>query len=104
VPLEDGFDAFLIGRAEVKAAKRDDQEKQRVTDGMQAVTQVIEAGGPFWVAVRDFARANRLASPDDESALKIACAIPRKIPADWQAERLLKVRQRCEEAGFPASR
>lgn len=104
VPLEDGFDAFLIGRDEVKAAKRDDQEKQRVTDGMQAVTQVIEAGGPFWVALRDFARANRLASPDDESALKIACAIPRKIPADWQAERLLKVRQRCEEAGFPASR
>lgn len=104
VPVEDGFDALLIGRDEVKAAKRDDQEKQRVTDGMHAVTQVIEAGGPFWVALRDFARTNRLTSPDDESALKIACAIPRKIPADWQAERLLKVRQRCEEAGFPASR
>lgn len=101
VPVEAEFDTILIGRAEVRSAKRDDQEKQRVADGMHAITKVIEVGGPFWTAVREFARAKRLASPDDESALTIACAVPRKIPTDWQAERLLKIWQRCEEAGFP---
>src|SRR5690606_25264025 len=104
VPIVDGFDELLIGRDDVRVAKRDEKEKQRVADGMQAVTTVIEAGVPFWVELRNFARMKRLASPEDESALTIACAIPRKLPTDRQAVRLLAVRQRCEEAGFAVPR
>lgn len=101
VPVEDGFDAFLVGRDEAKAAKREDRERQRVADGMDAINEVIAAGGAFWVALRDFARTRRLASPEDESVLRIACEVPRRVPADGQAERLLRIRQRCEAAGFP---
>lgn len=100
VPLEPGFDAFLLGRDDARSAVREDQEKQRVTDGVLAVAEVLEAGAAFWSSLRVFARAKRLTTADDEGALTAACSMPRKLPTDWQAAKLLAVRRRCEEAGF----
>ncbi len=104
VRVEEGFDALLLGKDDAKAAVRDDRERQRVTNGMQAVTEVVASGGAFWVSIRAFAQAKRLTTPEDEGALAVACAIPRKVPQDWQAARLLTVKRRCEEAGFAATR
>lgn len=100
VPVEPEFEALLLGKEDVKAAVREEREKQRVADGVGAVTEVMTAGAPFWLALRGFARAKRLTTPEDEAALSIACSMPRRVPADWQAARLLAVRERCEEAGF----
>ena len=100
VPVELGLDAFLLGKEDVRSAVREDQEKQRVADGIQAIAEVMEAGVAFWSSLRVFARAKRLTTPDDEGALTVACSMPRKVPTDWQAARLLAVRRRCEEAGF----
>ncbi|MDU7525368.1 MAG: hypothetical protein E7K72_29060 [Roseomonas mucosa] len=52
------------------------------------------------MSLRVFARAKRLTAADDEGALTVACSMPRKVPTDWQAAKLLAVRRRCEEAGF----
>ncbi len=100
VPVETGLDAFLLGEEDVKLAVREDQEKQRVADGAQALAEVIKAGATYWSVLRGFAHANRLTTADDDAALNMACSMPRKIPTDWQASRLLAVRRRCEEAGF----
>jgi hypothetical protein len=102
VPVEPGFDAFLIGKDDARSAVREDQEKQRVADGVQTVAEVMTAGAAFWSSIRVFARAKRLTTPDEEGALTVACSMPRKVPTDWQAAKLLAVRRRCEEAGFAA--
>jgi hypothetical protein len=100
VPVVPGLDAFLVERADARSDDRKQREDQRVTDGLAAVAEVVTLGSAFWQRLRAFARTNRLASPDEDSALAIACAIPRKVPADWQASRALAVKSRCEEAGF----
>lgn len=100
VDVDDGLDAFLTLSADVKAARRGERENQRVGDGLQAVTEVISLGAAFWQDLRAFAHARRLAGASDEPVLSIACMVPRKVPADWQAARLLALRERCIRAGF----
>ena len=97
-----GFEALLLGKDDAKAAVHEEREKQRAADGLGAVTEVMTAGVPFWLALSSFARAKRVTTPEDEAALTIACSMPRRVPADWQAARLLAVRERCEEAGSPS--
>jgi hypothetical protein len=103
VPVERGLGTFLLGKEAARSATREEQENQRVADGVQAIEEVLKAGAPFWSSLRSFARAKRLTTADDEGALTVACSMPRKLPNEWQATRLLAVRRRCEEAGFGAS-
>ncbi len=100
VPIDAGLERFLVGKADTRAAEREQRGTQRVTEGLAAVTEVIEVGAEAWRAIHAFARARRLLMPDDERALEIACVIPRHIPTDRQAERLRQVLQRCREAGY----
>jgi len=100
VPVVPGLDGFLVEKADVRSDDRKQREDQRVADGLAGVTEVVALGAPFWQRLRAFARAERLASPDEDAALAIACAVPRKVPADWQASRALAVKRKCEEAGF----
>jgi hypothetical protein len=99
VPVVRGLDAFLVERSDARVADREQREGQRVMDGLVGVNEVITLGVPFWQRLRAFARTKRLASPDDESALAIACA-PGRVPTDWQASRVLAVKKRCEDEGF----
>lgn len=100
VPVVQGLDAFLVGKADARSDDRKQREDRRVADGLAAVTEVVGLGAPFWQRLRAFARTERLASPDEDSALAVACLVPRKVPADWQASRALAVKRRCEDAGF----
>jgi hypothetical protein len=101
VSVVSGLDVFLLGKDDTRSAVREDQENQRVADGVQAVAEVLGAGAAFWTSLRVFARTKRLTTADDEGALSVACSMPRKLPMDWQAARLLALRRRCEEAGYP---
>jgi AIPR protein/abortive infection phage resistance-like protein len=100
VPMIGGFDRFLVDRMNARSDERKQREDQRVTDGLAAVSEVVTLGAGYWQKLRDFARENKIASPEEDSALGIACGVPKKIPADWQAARALDVRRRCSEAGF----
>ena len=100
VLVEPGLDAFLLGKDDARSVIREEQENQRVADGVKAIAEVLEAGAAFWSSLRAFARAKRFTTTDDEGALTVACSMPRKVPTDWQAAKLLAVRRRCEDAGF----
>ncbi|MGE4048152.1 MAG: AIPR family protein [Acetobacteraceae bacterium] len=102
VPVEPRFATFLLGKEDARSAVREDQEQQRIADGVRAVAEVMAAGAGFWSSLRVFACDRRLTTAEDESALTAACSMPRRIPTDWQAAKLLAVRRRCEEAGFVA--
>jgi AIPR protein len=95
-----GFDRFLIGKTDAQAATREQKATQRVTDALTAVTEVMDLGTDTWRAIRSFAQGRRVLTPDDQRALEIGCAMPRYIPSDRQAQRLLAILQRCREIGF----
>lgn len=100
VPVVPGFDRVLVERADARSDDRRQREDQRVVDELATITEVVDLGASFWKRVRMFAAGNRLASRDEDAALVIACAIPKRIPPGFQALRLLEVKRRCEEAGF----
>ena len=100
VAVVDGFDAWLIDRDEVKAAKKDERERQQISDGLEALTEVLNSGAAFWTALRLFAKAKRLALPEDEQALAYACQLPTKVPSERQAMRLLALREKCRAVGY----
>jgi hypothetical protein len=95
-----GFDAHLIAAVDAKADDREHRDQQRVTDGLVAVTDVMNLGPAFWERIRVFGRTSRTLTPDDDAALVVACAMPRRLPSDRQAARLIAVRDRCVQAGF----
>ena len=95
----DGFDALLIGRAGKQADKRAQREEQRVTEGLEIIREVIALGGDYWTRLREVARKHRLMTTDDDKAFAAAAAIPRRVPTEFQAARVIAVRRRVEEAG-----
>ena len=100
VSIDPDFDRFLIGKLDSRAANREERSNQRVTEGLLNVSKVVALGAESWRAIHSFARAKQLISPDDERALEIACAMPRVIPTDRQADRLQAVMLRCQQAGL----
>lgn len=101
VPVVDGFDAHLVAKPDVRVAEREQRVQQRVADGLEVLTVAVSLGADFWERIRQFATSKRLLTPTDSVALGIACAMPRKLPTDFQAERLMTIKSRCEEVGFP---
>ncbi len=53
-----------------------------------------------WQAVRSYARQRNLLFAEDEKALYPAVNLPKMIPTDRQAEQLISLLTRCEDAGF----
>lgn len=95
-----GFDRVLVERADARSDDRKQRDDQRVADEVVNVSVVVELEASYWKRIRLFAGGRRIASREDDLALTIACAIPRKIPTGFQAARLLDLKRRCEEAGF----
>ena len=63
------------------------------------LTEVVERGGPYWENIRVIARKQGLLSPADDAAFAAAALVPRKLPTEAQAARVVAVRNRCEEVG-----
>ena len=100
VPEVPGFRTRLVDREHEKSARKTAREDGRVDRGLHAITEVMGRDGPFWEAVRSHARQRNLLYPEDERALFPAVNIPKMVPTDRQAERLINLLARCEETGF----
>jgi hypothetical protein len=100
VSVVKGFETMLVDKSDAAADERSQRGEQRVTDGLAAVSEVINMGGAYWDRVRAFARTNSLLTPEDDRAFEVACKAPARIPNDYQASRVVAVKRRCEEAGM----
>jgi hypothetical protein len=100
VPEVAEFRARLVGAEEQRAVRKSAREDGRVDRGVQAITEVMQKDAQFWRAVQTYARQKKLLFPDDERALVPAVNMPKMVPSDRQAERLISLLSRCEEVGF----
>jgi hypothetical protein len=97
-----GFSTRLVGPEGRKAAQKAAREEGRVDRGIEAITEVMQKDAAFWQGVRLYARQRNLLFPEDEKALYPAVNLPKMVPTDRQAERLITVLGRCKDAGFTA--
>jgi len=97
-----GFRARLLSPEDQKTARKTARDVGRIDQGLQAITEVMLKGGPFWEDVGLYARSRNLFYPEDEQALFPAVNIPKMVPTGKQAERLISLLVRCEDSGFGA--
>ncbi len=95
-----GFGEWIINADELRANKRQQKTTGQIDRGLNALKQVMERDARYWQSLRTFCRSKRLLLADDEKALTPACQIPKMVPSDHQALRLLKLVDRAAEAGW----
>lgn len=89
----------LVGRSQVAQQRKAAVKNQRELNGIDAQVAVANAGADLWQSVRDWGGERGLLSPDDQTALAIAVAIPNKIPDEIQSARILETLRRLQSEG-----
>jgi hypothetical protein len=102
VPIEPSFRLRLVAADDARSVRRSARAEGRVDRGLTAQMAVMSKGASFWENVRSYAARKNLLFAEDERALLPACNIPRMVPTDRQAERLVGLLTRCQQEGFSA--
>ena len=97
VSVIEGFDGWAIGQDDARAEEKERREQGKVVDGLTAVTEVMQKGAGFWQNLRRYCRERRLLTQEDQRALVPACAMPKMVPSDRQAIRLLQLFAKLKE-------
>lgn len=100
ITLPPEFESVLISKAEAKAAEREAKSDQKLISGAEAQTKVIGYSAGQWTALYSFCAQKKLMSPDELTAIKVACQLPSKLPNPYQSQRLLVLLDRAESEGF----
>lgn len=98
--LPEEIEDCLIGQDDMRSTARDAKADRRIEIDVDTMTKVIEISSDQWRAVMDFAISKRLISPEELTALRIACQIPNKLPTPTQSKKLIAVFDRLSEEGF----
>lgn len=89
--LTPSFIQTLKGREDERAEMRDARKEQRGFNEAEAYISVVNAGAEFWKKVRKWAADSIDVKPSDLILLDLASAMPRRLPNEKQALRLVEL-------------
>ncbi len=90
----------LITQEEKKDSERTGRKEQKMLNGIEAQTALVNAGAHFWGEVLAWGNRKELLSPDESGILSTAARLPAKIPSELQAKRAVQILQRLNREGF----
>jgi hypothetical protein len=93
--------SLLIDKEEDRELQKSSKKEQRVDNGIENQRFVLELGPAYWNTARKWAHEQSVSSPDEDSILAVAAAMPRKIPTEKQSWRLIQIKDKLELEGFP---
>lgn len=101
INLPKGFFEELISKEEVNNEKKVAKNIQRIDNGIEAQKLVFNiADKGKWADIMKFGIENDMLSQKEIELFNIACAIPKKIPQDWQALEIVNAYHNLEEIGL----
>lgn len=100
IDLPKSIESVLINKSAVKAAEKEARADQKIVSGVEVQKKVLEHSADKWKSVLSFVKSRNLVSPGEETALKIACKIPEKLPNSYHCQQLLTVLERAQFEGF----
>jgi hypothetical protein len=100
VVLAKGLQDELVLKDHDASRKRSSIQDQRFSNGIERQTLVLSLGPEYWSKLLQWATGNSLLTPDEQSIVKVAAAIPLRLPSEKQSWRLIDIRDRAEEEGF----
>ena len=99
VAWPESLETELVSSAERDEVKRTAVRDQKMLNGIEAQTAVVQAGSALWSDVRDWGMSKGLLSPDDRGILDVAISMPAKVPSEKQSVRTIEILQRLREEG-----
>lgn len=96
----EGFLDELISLGEQNDLKREGRKDQKILNGIEAQTAVVNAGGKFWREVQEWGGQRMLLSERDTGVLTTASLIPQKIPSEKQAILVVEILVRLQSEGL----
>lgn len=91
----------LVSSAEREEVKRTAVKEQKLLNGIEAQTVVVQAGSALWSEVKGWGMSKGLLSPDDQGILDVAISMPARVPSEKQSVRTIEILQRLREEGCP---
>jgi len=98
--LNHNFISELCDRTTDRRSREDARSQQNEDNRIGSQIKVVDLGKDYWAKLANWARARRLITEDQDRLLSIAMQMPRKIPEEWQSEKLLLLKSRMEDEGF----
>ena len=89
----------LVSSVERHEEKRAAVKDQKMLNGIEAQTVVVQAGSALWSDVKVWGMSKGLLSPDDQGILEVAISMPAKVPSEKQSVRTIEILQRLREEG-----
>ena len=94
------LEAELLSSADRADARRTAVKDQRMLNGIEAQTIVVQAGSSFWSEVEGWGMSKGLLSPDDIGILDVARSVPpAKLPTEKQSLRAIEILRRLHGEG-----
>ena len=90
----------LIGLDDMRSVVREAKADRRIELDANVMTKVVEIAPAQWRTVMDFSISKRMVTPEELSALRIACQLPIKVPNALQSKKLISLLERLYEEGF----
>ncbi len=90
----------LVTQEIQKSTERNARKEQKILNGIEAQTLVVEAGPQYWQKVLVWGKQNNHLSPKDIGILNVAAETTRQIPSEAQSRRIIEILKRLESEGF----
>lgn len=101
IELPEEFFSELISKNEISTEKKEAKKIQRIDNGIEAqklIFKIAEQGK--WCEIKKFGIENDMLTQQEIKLFDIACAIPNKIPQEWQALEIINAYHNLEEIGY----
>jgi hypothetical protein len=101
VELRPDFRDWLVAKSELKEGARQEKRQQAQDSSIEAQVKVMSFGTEYWQRLRDWATNRSLLLPNEDGMLRAAAGLASAFPTEWQAPKLLALKERMEGEGFP---
>ena len=98
--LHDDIVDCLIGQEDIRVVVREAKADRRIELDADAMTKVVEITATQWRSIMAFAVGKKMVSPEELTALRIACQLPMKVPTPAQSRKLIVLLEKIYEEGF----
>lgn len=89
----------LITSEEQRENRRSAVKDQRILNGIEAQTAVVNAGRELWRNVREWGASRKLLTPTEAGILDVAASIPVRVPSEKQSLRALETLRKMHAEG-----
>lgn len=93
-------EAYLLEATAAIKTAREERLQQHMDSGIAAQVRVMELGSPYWLRLRDFAKAMKMLTEKEAGILRTATGEAGRLPSEKQAAVLMELSKRMEALGF----